>query len=105
MWPAGGYGLYGPTAARAESVQPASGKIQVPAPDGSRADQTRSASTGTSSTRAAKLADQRVSRASNEGGTFRTSHQAITEVSSPTRHGVAGGRPQMAYHHINLARR
>ena len=62
----------------------------------------------TGPTSAKDLDDPHIARQGNEGGsTVRSSrHESIPpEVNPPTRHGVAGGRPQMAYHHINLSRR
>ena len=85
-------------------------------PAGGRGRHGRTASTaGPSFTRAkagsapaAKPDDPPGTRLGNEGGsTVRSSHhQAVaTGVSPPAKHGVAGGRPQMAYRHINLGRR
>ena len=53
-------------------------------------------------TGSASTPDLQTARMGTEGGAAQTGPAG---VSSPTTRGVAGGRPQMAYHHINLARR
>lgn len=86
-WPGGSCGRRGRTFALAElgSARATTGSAPTVKPD-----------------------DPCTTRLSNRGdGTVRSSHHqtAPMGVSPPTRHGVAGGRPQMAYHHINLGRR
>ena len=87
IWPGGRCGRHGRTAAPARhgSARAEAGSAPATTPD-----------------------DPHSTGLSNEGGgTVRSSHHqtAPTGVSPPTRHGVAGGRPRMAYHHINLGRR